>query len=127
VGYGLTVAPQNQREDEDDAGYASRSNGLLRLETSRVRVSQSILKIGGGPMWMVHVASSRRSRGDEAKDRRVDAMSCIGLLYPNFIVFIVLGHKSSLVISFPINWTQGLVERKNIQSSLSHPIAIVAF
>jgi hypothetical protein len=52
---------------------------------------------------MVHVASSRRSHGDEAKDRWVDAMGCIRLFYPNFVVFIILGHKGSLVISFPIN------------------------
>jgi hypothetical protein len=60
---------------------------------------------------MVHMASSRRSRGDETEDGRVDVMGCIRLFYPNFIVFIVLGHKGSLVISFPINRTQGLVER----------------
>jgi hypothetical protein len=54
---------------------------------------------------MVHMASSWRSRGDEAKDRRVDAMGYIRLFYPNFIVFIVLGHKDSLVISFLINRT----------------------
>jgi hypothetical protein len=54
---------------------------------------------------MVHMASSWRSRGDETKDRRVDAMGCIRLFYPNFIVFIVLGHKDSLVISFLINRT----------------------
>jgi hypothetical protein len=66
------------------------------------RVSQSSLKTGGGATLMVHVASSRRSRGDEAEVGRVDATSCIGLFYPNFAVFIVLGHKSSLVICFPI-------------------------
>jgi hypothetical protein len=54
---------------------------------------------------MVHVASSRSSRGDEFKDRRVDATGSIGLFYPNFAVFIVLGHKGSLVISFSINMT----------------------
>jgi extradiol dioxygenase family protein len=32
-------------------------------------------------------------------------MSCIRLVYPNFVVFFVLGHKGSLVISFPINRT----------------------
>jgi hypothetical protein len=36
---------------------------------------------------MVHVATSRRSRGDEAGDGRVDAIGCIGLLYPNFVIF----------------------------------------
>jgi hypothetical protein len=54
---------------------------------------------------MVHVASSRRSRGDEAQDGRVDVLGCIGLFYPNFAIFIALGHKGSLVISFPINRT----------------------
>jgi hypothetical protein len=54
---------------------------------------------------MVHLASPRRSRGDEAEDGRVDAMDCIRLFYPNFVVFIVFGHKDSLVISFPINTT----------------------
>jgi hypothetical protein len=32
AGYGLSVAPQNQQEYEDDAGYASRSSGLLHLK-----------------------------------------------------------------------------------------------
>jgi hypothetical protein len=31
-------------------GYASRSNGLLCVEASRARVSQSSLKTGGGAM-----------------------------------------------------------------------------
>jgi hypothetical protein len=54
---------------------------------------------------MVHVASSWRSRGDEAKDERVDAMGCIRLLNPNFAVFVIVDHKGSLLISFPINRT----------------------
>jgi hypothetical protein len=62
--------------------------------------------------WMVHVASSQRSCGDEAKDRWVDATGCIRLFYPKFAIFVVLGHQGSLVISFPINRTQGLVERQ---------------
>jgi hypothetical protein len=52
------------------------------------------------------VASSWRSHGDEAEDRRVNVTGCIGLFYPNFAVFVVLGHKGTLVISFPINMTQ---------------------
>jgi hypothetical protein len=67
-------------------GHALRSSGLLWLEASRTR--------------MVHVASSWRSRGDEAKDGWVDAIGCIGLFYLKFVVFFVLGHKGSLVISF---------------------------
>jgi hypothetical protein len=39
VGYGLSIAPQNQREDEDDVGHASRSSSLLYVEASRARVS----------------------------------------------------------------------------------------
>jgi hypothetical protein len=44
VGYGLSVVPQNQRKDEDGAGHALRSGGLLWLKASRTRVFQSGLK-----------------------------------------------------------------------------------
>jgi hypothetical protein len=47
VGFDLSVAPQNQRR-EVGVGLASRSSGLLRVEASLARVSQSGLKIGGG-------------------------------------------------------------------------------
>jgi hypothetical protein len=43
----LSVEPQN-RWWEDDVGHALRSGGLLRLEASYARVSQSSLKTGGG-------------------------------------------------------------------------------
>jgi hypothetical protein len=46
VGFDLSVAPQNQRR-EVGAGHASRSSGLLRVETSLTRVSQSGSKTGG--------------------------------------------------------------------------------
>jgi hypothetical protein len=39
VGYGLSVASQNRREDEDGAGHASRSSDLLHMEVSQARVS----------------------------------------------------------------------------------------
>jgi hypothetical protein len=74
-------------------GHTSRSSGLLHLEASRARISQSSLKTGGGVTRMVHVASSRRSRGDEVEDERVDATGCIELFYPNFAVFTVLGPR----------------------------------
>jgi hypothetical protein len=45
---GLSVAPQNRREDKDDTGHMSRSSGLLRMEASWARVSQSGLKTGRG-------------------------------------------------------------------------------
>jgi hypothetical protein len=76
---------------------------------------------------MVHVASSHRSCGDEAEDGRIDVMGCIRLFYRNFAIFIVLGHKDSLVISFPINRTPMAGGEVSIQLSLSHPLAIVAF
>jgi hypothetical protein len=56
-GYGLSVVPQNRREDEDGAGHALRSSGLLYLEASRARVSISSLKTSGGVAQMVHVTS----------------------------------------------------------------------
>jgi hypothetical protein len=66
VGYDLSVAPQNRWDDEDDMRHVSRSNGLLRLEASRARVSHANLKTGEGTVWMVHVASTQRLRGGEA-------------------------------------------------------------
>jgi hypothetical protein len=127
VGYGLSVLPQNQRKDEVDAGHASRSSGLLHLEASRARVSESSIKTSKGMAWMVHVASSQRLRRDEAEDRLVDVTGCIGLFYPNFTIFIVLCHKNSLVISFSIIRTPRAGREVSIQPSLSHPLAIVAF
>jgi hypothetical protein len=88
VGYGLSVAPQNRWEDEDGAGHTSRSIGLLHIEASQARVSQSSLKTGGGTTQMVDVASSQRSRGDEAEDGWVDAMGCIRLFYLNFAILL---------------------------------------
>jgi hypothetical protein len=85
--------------------HMSRSSSLLHLEVRRARVSQLSLKTGRGIAWMVHVASSRRWCGDEAEDGRVDETDCIRLFYPSFAIFFVLGHKGSLVVSFPINRT----------------------
>jgi hypothetical protein len=76
VGYGLSVMPQNQWEDEDGVGHTSRFSGLLYLEASQERVSQSSLKTGGGAARMVHVASSQRSRESEAENGRSDGIGC---------------------------------------------------
>jgi hypothetical protein len=43
----LSVAPQNRWEGVG-AGHASRSRGLLHVEASQARVSQSSLKTGEG-------------------------------------------------------------------------------
>jgi hypothetical protein len=47
VGFGLSVAPQN-RQKEVGIGHMSRSSGLLSVEASLARVSQSGLKTGRG-------------------------------------------------------------------------------
>jgi hypothetical protein len=47
VGFGLSIAPQNRRK-EVSAGHVSRSSGLLHVEASLARISQSGLKTGGG-------------------------------------------------------------------------------
>jgi hypothetical protein len=47
VGFSLSVVPQNRRR-EVGAGHALRSSGLLHMEASLARVSQSGLKTGGG-------------------------------------------------------------------------------
>jgi hypothetical protein len=82
VGYGLSVAAQNRRWDEDGVGHGSRSSGLLCLEVNQPRVFQSSLKTDKGVTWMVHVASSRMSHGDEAEDGRVDAMDYFYCIRP---------------------------------------------
>jgi hypothetical protein len=48
-GFGLSVVPQNRRR-EVGMGHVSRSSGLLRVEASLARVSQSGLKTGGSVM-----------------------------------------------------------------------------
>jgi hypothetical protein len=106
--------------------HASRSSGLLRLEASRARVSQSSLKTGGCAAQMVYITSSRRSCGDEVEDGFVDVTGCIRLWYPKFVIFIVLGYMGSLVISFSINRTPRAGGETCTQLSLSHPLAIVA-
>jgi hypothetical protein len=63
----------------------------------------------------------------EAEDRPVDATGCIRFFYLYFTVFFVLGHKGSLVSSFSINGTPRTSGEASTQSSLSHPLAIVAF
>jgi hypothetical protein len=47
VGFGLSVAPENQRR-EVGVRHASRSSSLLGVKASLARVSQSGLKTGGG-------------------------------------------------------------------------------
>jgi hypothetical protein len=43
----LSVVPQNRRR-EVGVGHVSRSSGVLRVEASLARISQSGMKTGGG-------------------------------------------------------------------------------
>jgi hypothetical protein len=80
---------------------------------------------------VVHVASSWRSRGCQAKDGRFNGVGCsavqVGPNYPSLDVIFLVAHMGILVFSFPINRTPRVGEEKSIQSCLSHPLAIVAF
>jgi hypothetical protein len=44
------------------------------------------------------VAPSQRLRRRQAEDGRVDATGCIGLCYPCFAVFLLLGPRGVVVI-----------------------------
>jgi hypothetical protein len=74
AGYDLSVAPQNRQEDEDGVGHVSRSSSLLHVEASRARVPQFASKLVEVRWWVVHVAPSRRSCGDEIEDGWVDGL-----------------------------------------------------
>jgi hypothetical protein len=78
-------------------GHTSRFSGLLYVEASRTKVSQSSLKTGGGAAWMVRVTSSWRLREDQVENEQVDVMSYVGPYYPCFIIFFVLDHMGNLV------------------------------
>jgi hypothetical protein len=90
VAFGLSIAPQNRRR-EVGAGHASRSSGMLRMESSLARVSQSGLKTTEARRRVVHVAPSRRLRQRQVEDERFDVMDCVGPCYPTFTIFNVLG------------------------------------
>jgi hypothetical protein len=91
------VVQQNRWKDEHDVGHALRSSGLLDLEASWARLSQSGLETGGGAAQMVHMASSRRLHRVGAEDGQVDATGCIGPFYPNFVVFFVLDPRGIVI------------------------------
>jgi hypothetical protein len=84
--FDLSVVPQN-RWREDSVGHASRSDGLLRLEASRGRISRSSLKTGGGAT----------AGGVEAEDGWVDATGCVRPFYHKITNFYVLGPRGNLV------------------------------
>jgi hypothetical protein len=61
----LSVVPQNQQR-EVSVGHMSRSSGLLGVEASLARVSQSGLKTGGG----VTMGGGRGTITDVASEAR---------------------------------------------------------
>jgi hypothetical protein len=71
---------------------------------------------------MVHVASSWRSRGSEAEDGQVNATDFIGLLFPNFAIFVVLGHMGIIVF-----WLGLLIGSRGLGLIATSPIFILHF
>jgi hypothetical protein len=74
-------------------GHTSRSSGLLHMEASLARVSQSGLKTGGGA-----TVGGTRGTITEVEDGRVDATGYVRACYPTFVDFNVLGHRGIVVI-----------------------------
>jgi hypothetical protein len=78
-------------------GHASISNSLLRVEASWVRVFQFSLKLAETQRWVVHVASTRRSREEQVEDGRVDTTDFVRPFYLKIDVFFILCHMTVLV------------------------------
>jgi hypothetical protein len=82
-------------------GHASTSSDLLHREASRARVSQFCFKLVKEQRWLVHLASSWRSHGSEAKDSWFDGVGCgtveVGPNYPSLDVIFFLAHRDILV------------------------------
>jgi hypothetical protein len=74
---------------------------------------------------VVHVASSRRSHGCEAKDGWFDGVGCdvveVRPYYTLLDVIFLFAHSGILVFSFPINRISRVGGEASIQPSLSHP------
>jgi hypothetical protein len=77
---------------------------MLHREASQARVSQFCLKTGEERWRVVHVASSWRSHGSEAKDGWFDGVGCItvevGRNYHSLDVIFLLAHRGILVFCF---------------------------
>jgi hypothetical protein len=73
----------------------------------------------------MHVASSWRSHGCEAKDGWFDGVGSSAVEvrsnYPSLDVIFLLADRGVLVFSFPINRTPRVGGEASIQTSLSHP------
>jgi hypothetical protein len=78
--------------------HTSRSSGLLRVETSRLGFPRLALRLAEASRQVVHVAPSQRLRRSQLEDGWVDVMGYVGPCYPWFTIFILLSHKSIIVI-----------------------------
>jgi hypothetical protein len=80
---------------------------------------------------VVHLASSQRSRGSEVKDGRFDDVGYGAVkVKPNYHsldVIFLLPYRDILVFVFTLNRITRVDGEASIQSSLFHPLAIVAF
>jgi hypothetical protein len=88
--YGLLIAPQNQRDDDsvrdtrrDLAAWFAWKQVALEFFSLTSRLMEARLQV-------VHVTSSRRSRGVEVENGRVDTTGCVGPFYLKIAVFLCI-------------------------------------
>jgi hypothetical protein len=68
------------------------------MEASQTRVSQSGLKTGGGAMAGGARGTIAKVARSQVEDRRVDVICYVEPCYPCFAIFILLGHRGTVVI-----------------------------
>jgi hypothetical protein len=98
VGYGLTVARQNRREDAMMLDTHRDLAACFTWKQVELGFSSLATRLAEARLWVMHVAPSRRLHRVEVKDRWVDATGCVGPCYPCFAIFILLGPRGIVVI-----------------------------
>jgi hypothetical protein len=88
AGYDLSVVPQNRWKMK--TVWDTRRDLAACFAWKQIRLGFPSL---ASRLVEAQRGWSQRSRRDEAEDGRVNATSRIGLLYPNFVVFTVLGPR----------------------------------
>jgi hypothetical protein len=79
-------------------GHASRSSDLLYVEARLARVFSLASRLAEVRQRVVHVAPSQMLCQSQVEDGRVDTIGCVRSCYPCFIIFILLCHRSTVVI-----------------------------
>jgi hypothetical protein len=96
AGYGLSVAPQNQWEN--DSVWGTRQDLVAYFSWKQVTLEFFSLTSRLTEKWwrVVHMASSQRLCRVEVEDGWVDATVCVGPFYPKIIIFSVLDPRGNL-------------------------------